>query len=122
MIPPNTGSISVGADGTVSVLASGSTTAQIVGQIQLASFINPAGLNSKGQNLYLATEASGDPFVGVPGENNLGLLNQGFLEQSNVRVVEEMVNLVEAQRAFEANSKAVQASDDLLNQAVNLRR
>lgn len=93
-----------------------------VGQIELANFVNPSGLNAIGDNLYLPTEKSGDAFFGKPGEDNFGTVAQGFLESSNVKLVEEMINLIVAQRAYEVNSKAIQASDEMLSMSNNLRR
>jgi flagellar basal-body rod protein FlgG len=121
-IPNDTVSITVGTDGTVSVLQAGSATPQQVGQIQLANFPNPAGLSGQGRSLWQRTTASGDPITGAPGEGGLGGLSQGVLEISNVSVVEEMVNLISGQRAYEVNSKAIQASDEMLQTAANLRR
>ncbi len=120
-IPPNATSITVGSDGTVSVTTPGQTAAQQVGTIQLALFPNPGGLNSVGQNLFLATTASGDPIVGTPGgSEGLGTIEQGYLEQSNVDVVEEFIQMILAQRSYEANSRVVQASDEMLQQLNNL--
>ena len=100
--------------GQVSVTVQGATAAQELGTLQLASFINPAGLEARGENLYVETGASGAPIVNEPGTNGLGQLSQGFVEAANVNVVEEMVNMVQAQRAYELNSKAVTASDQML--------
>ena len=100
----------------------GRTAAQLAGQIQLATFANPAGLNSIGRNLYLPTDASGDPTVGNPGgQEGMGTLLQGYIEQSNVSVVEEFINLIVAQRAYEANSKVVKAADEMYQMVNNLR-
>ncbi len=115
-------SISIGKDGTVSVLQAGNTASQQLGQIQLVNFPNPAGLSGRGGNLFQRTTASGDPITGAPGQGGLGGLSQGVLEISNVSVVEEMVNLISGQRAYEINSKAIQASDEMLQTAANLRR
>ncbi len=120
-VPPNATSVTVGSDGTVSVTTPGQTAAQQVGSIQLASFPNPGGLNSVGQNLFLATTASGDPIVGTPGgSEGLGTIEQGYLEQSNVDVVEEFVQMILAQRSYEASSRVVQAADEMLQQLNNL--
>ncbi len=101
----------------------GQTAAQQAGQIQLANFPNPAGLNSLGGNLYSPTDASGDATVGVPGgQEGLGTVMQGYTEQSNVSVVEEFINLIVAQRGYEANSKVVKAADDMYQQVNNLAR
>ncbi len=121
-IPAEAQGIVIGADGTVSVTQHGQTDAQQVGTLQIADFQNPAGLSAIGRNLLLPTTASGDPIAGTPGESGLGLLNQGFLEQSNVNVVEEMVNMIIAQRAYEVNSRAVRVADDMLQQVNNLVR
>lgn len=114
--------ISIASDGTVSVTKSGSTTAEQKGQIQLAKFLNPAGLSSKGRNLAVATAASGQPIVESAGVNGMGTVAQRYLEVSNVQVVDEMVNMITAQRAYEVNSKAIQTSDDMLNIANGLKR
>lgn len=122
-LPPEAQSITIATDGTVSYLLPGQTTAQQAGQIQLANFQNPAGLNSVGRNLYMATDASGDPTVANPGgQEGLGSLLQGYVEQSNVSVVEEFINLIVSQRAYEANSKVVKAADDMYQQVNNLTR
>jgi flagellar basal-body rod protein FlgG len=122
-IPQDAQSISIGADGTVSFTQPGQTTTSVAGQIQLANFQNPAGLNSLGRNLYLPTNASGDPIVGIPGgQEGLGSLLQGYIEQSNVSVVEEFVNLIVSQRAYEANSKVVKAADEMYQQMNNVTR
>ena len=112
-IPNTASSVTVGRDGTVSIeLAAGGS--QVIGQIQLARFVNPGGLESKGQNLMKETPASGTPQVLQPGVNGAGSLMQGTLEASNVNVVEEMVNMIETQRAYEINSKAISAVDGML--------
>ena len=113
-IPANTQSVTVAPDGTVSVVQAGVTAATQVGTIQLANFMNPAGLQALGQNHYAETAASGTPTTGTPGTNGLGTINQGYVETSNVNVVEEMVNMIQTQRAYEINSKAIQASDQML--------
>jgi flagellar basal-body rod protein FlgG len=113
-IPQDAVSVSVAGDGVVSVLVTGDDTPQEIGQIELARFMNPAGLEAKGRNLVIPTAASGEPILGTPGQDGLGMLNQGYLEMSNVEVVEEMVKMIVAQRAFEINSKAVQTSDQML--------
>ncbi|MBP7712416.1 MAG: flagellar basal-body rod protein FlgG [Gammaproteobacteria bacterium] len=113
-IPEQTQSVTIGADGTVSVLVSGESSPTEVGQLQLADFINPAGLQPMGENLFLETAASGDPQAGTPGEDGVGTLVQGSLESSNVNVVEELVNMIETQRAYEMNSKAIATTDEML--------
>ena len=113
-IPSSSRSITIGVDGVISVLPPGSTAPTQVGSLQLADFINPAGLQPIGNNLYLETAASGSPQVGTPGLNGLGTLLQGSLESSNVNVVEELVNMIETQRAYEMNSKAIATADQML--------
>jgi flagellar basal-body rod protein FlgG len=122
-IPNNATNVTIGSDGTVTVSLPGQTQAQQVGQIQLATFPNPGGLNSVGSNLFLPTTASGDPIVGVPGGSaGLGTLQQGMLEQSNVSLVNEFVQMILAQRSYEANSRAVSAADQMLQQLNSLGR
>jgi flagellar basal-body rod protein FlgG len=113
-IPANAQSVTIGSDGTVSIVVPGQATAQAVGQIQIASFVNPAGLEPKGQNIFGETAASGTANSGAPGQNGLGSLRQGFVETSNVNVVEELVAMIQTQRAYELNSKAIQTSDQML--------
>ncbi|MDD2366568.1 MAG: flagellar basal-body rod protein FlgG [Desulfuromonadaceae bacterium] len=119
---PGTTKINIGSDGTVSVQVAGQNATTSVGNIQLASFPNPSGLSSQGKNIYLPTDASGTATIGVPGQGGLGTVSQGMLEMSNVNVAEEMVNMIVGQRAYEINSKAVQASDEMLQTANNLKR
>lgn len=119
-IPSNATSVTIGKDGTVSVLQSGSTAVTQVGTLQLAGFINSAGLQSLGENLFQETAASGAPSANTPGTNGLGYLNQSYVETSNVNVVEEMVNMIQAQRAYEINSKAVTVSDQMLQKLTQL--
>jgi flagellar basal-body rod protein FlgG len=122
-IPTGATSITVGSDGTVSVTLAGQTAAQQVGQLQLALFNNPGGLNSTGSNLLLQTTASGDPVVGAPGgSEGLGSIIQGMLEQSNVSVVDEFVNMIVAQRSYEASSRVVNAADQMMQTINNLGR
>lgn len=122
-VPEDHEQITVNSDGTVSVKVPGQSAETNVGQIQLARFINPAGLDARlGRNLLLETEASGPPVLGQPGEEGIGFLEQGFLENSNVQVVEEIIQLIIAQRAYEASSKVVQTSDEMLQTANNVRR
>ena len=113
-IPNTAQSVTIGQDGTVSIALAGQSATQIQGQLQLATFVNPAGLEPRGQNLYAETTASGTPTSGAPGANGLGTLRQGFVETSNVNVVEELVSMIQTQRAYELNSKAIQASDQML--------
>jgi len=121
-IPAEATQIAIGADGTVSVSLPGQTQPQEVGQVQLAKFLNPAGLSSLGKNLLAPTGASGEPITGTPGRDGFGTLAQGMVEMSNVRIVDEMVNMIVAQRAYEVNSKSIQTADDMLQIANNLRR
>ena len=113
-IPAQAQSITVGNDGAVSVTLPGQTAPQQVGQIQLAGFINPGGLDPKGENLFAESASSGAPAAGAPGANGLGQLTQGAVETSNVNVVEELVTMIQTQRAYEINSKAVKTSDEML--------
>jgi len=118
-IPADAMSISIAKDGTVSVTQPGNVVTQ-QGPIQLTNFINPAGLQSMGDNLYLETVSSGTPNASNPGLNGLGTLQQGFVETSNVNVVEELINMIQAQRAYEINSRSIQASDQMLQRLVQL--
>jgi len=121
-VPTDSTSISVGTDGTVSAMQAGQSEPTEIGMIQLVRFVNPAGLQSIGRNLELETSASGQPITGTAGESGFGTIAQGFLEMSNVSVVEEMVNMIVAQRAYEINSKAIQTADEMLQIANNVRR
>jgi flagellar basal-body rod protein FlgG len=114
VVPANAQSVTIAGDGTVSAQLPGQASAQVIGQLQLASFVNAAGLDPKGQNLFAETAASGTPNAGVPGTDGLGQLQQGFVETSNVNVVEELVAMIQTQRAYELNSKAIQTSDQML--------
>ena len=120
-VPPEATHISIGVDGTVSAAVEGSAEEVQVGQIELATFTNPDGLLSLGHNLFGETAASGQPFFGMPGENGVGILSQGMLELSNVKVVEEMVDLISGQRAYEVNTRVIRAADEMLQQTVNMR-
>jgi len=113
-IPQGTQSITIGSDGTVTAQLPGQATPAQIGSLQLTDFVNAAGLMPKGENLYVETAASGTPQTGTPGLNGIGSLAQGALEGSNVNVVEELVNMIETQRAYEMNSKAISASDQML--------
>ena len=113
-VPSNAASLTIGSNGAVSITTPGIAEPQQIGQIQLADFINPAGLQPVGENLFLETTASGSPIVANPGNNNTGTLIQGALEGSNVNVVEELVNMIETQRAYEMNSKAISTMDQML--------
>jgi flagellar basal-body rod protein FlgG len=121
-VPPNATSISISKEGIVSVSLAGQTAAQQIGTIELATFQNPAGLLALGGNLFAATTASGDPTTAVPGTDGIGTTAQGFLEESNVSVVEEMVNMILGQRAYEANSRVIKAADEMLSQVNNMGR
>jgi flagellar basal-body rod protein FlgG len=122
-VPQNALSLTISADGTVSYTLPGQTAAQQAGQIQLANFPNPSGLNSLGGSLYQQTDASGAPVIGPPGgQDGMGTLLQGYVEQSNVSIVQEFVNLIVSQRAYEANSKVVKAADDMYQQVNNLKQ
>ena len=122
-IPPAAQSVNIGTDGTVSYTLPGQTAAQVAGQITLATFQNPAGLNSIGQSLYLPTDASGAAVIGPPGSTDgTGTILQGYVEQSNVSIVDEFINLISSQRAYEANSKVVKAADDMYSQVNNLTK
>jgi len=118
-IPEGAQSISVAADGTVSVVIPGSSIATQVGNLQVTDFINPAGLQPLGKNLFAETASSGTPSAGNPGLNGLGTIMQGFIESSNVNVVEELVNMIETQRAYEINSRAISTSDQMLQFMTN---
>ncbi|MFW5769961.1 MAG: flagellar hook-basal body complex protein, partial [Spirochaetota bacterium] len=115
-------SISISQDGRVTVKIVGDDDPIEVGQLEVARFVNPAGLQSIGGNLFKTTPASGDEIAGQPGMNGMAKTHQGFLEMSNVKVVEEMVNMIAAQRAYEINSKAIQSSDSMLGTAIGLKR
>jgi flagellar basal-body rod protein FlgG len=119
-IPPNSQSITIGRDGTVSVTTPESTVPVQVGTVQIATFINPAGLQSVGENLYIETASSGTPNTTNPGADGAGVLNQGYVETSNVNVVEELVNMIQTQRAYEINSKSVQTSDQMLQRLTQI--
>jgi flagellar basal-body rod protein FlgG len=119
-IPQNATAVQIGSDGTVTAQVPGSTTPQNLGQLTLARFVNNAGLAPQGDNLFLQTAASGPPIVTQPGLNGAGTLQDGYLESSNVQIVNEIVNMIVAQRAYEANSKAIGAADQMLQTAVNI--
>ena len=121
-IPADATQLAIGIDGTVSVLQPGAQEMQQVGQIEIVNFINPAGLHSSGDNLFLETGASGAPIIGIAGQDGLGQIKQGFVEMSNVQLVEEMTELITGQRAYEANSKAITTSDAMLQTTNELKR
>ncbi|MBN2964782.1 flagellar basal-body rod protein FlgG [Sulfurospirillum sp. T05] len=122
VVPEDATQISIGVDGTVSVLQAGDTQMNEIGQVEIANFINPAGLHSLGDNNFINTNASGDAILGVPGLNGFGQVRQGFVEMSNVQLVEEMTDLITGQRAYEANSKAIVTSDEMLQTVNQLKR
>ena len=121
-VPADAIAIAIGTDGTLSVLLAGENQPTEIGNIELAQFINPAGLKNIGRNLYIPSASSGDATTGTPGEDGYGTIAQGYLELSNVSVVDEMVNMIVAQRAYETNSKTIQASDEMLQTATGLKR
>jgi flagellar basal-body rod protein FlgG len=121
-IPNNATSVAIKPDGTVWVTVPNQSAPQQLGQIELVTFPNLTGLKSNGKSLYSETDASGAPILGKPGENGLGTILQGALEMSNVSVMQEMVGLITGQRAYEANSKVIQAADEMLQMANNVRR
>lgn len=118
-IPSDTQSITIGQDGVVSVITGNDTSPTQIGNIQLADFVNPAGLQPEGNNLFTETASSGSPLVGTPGLNGLGNLESGSVETSNVNVVEELVNMIETQRAYEMNSKVISTTDQMLQYVGN---
>ncbi len=121
-VPQNSLGINITSQGIVAVKLPNQVDLEVIGQIETADFINPAGLKALGRNLFIPTGSSGDPVTGIPGTQEFGEIEQGFIEMSNVKVVEEMVNMIVAQRAYEANSKSIQTSDSMLQIANNLRR
>lgn len=122
-LPPDAVSVSVAQDGTVAVMVAGNDTdPQILGQLELARFQNPGGLSQDGGNLLRATPNSGAPLLGIPGDLGFGMVQQGFLEKSNVQVVSELVNMITAQRAYELNSRSIQTADDMLQTVNTIRR
>jgi flagellar basal-body rod protein FlgG len=121
-VPPETQQIIIAKNGEVSVKIPGQAAPQVLGQFTAVRFPNNAGLKSIGQNLYVETQSSGSPLQGIFNENGFGRVSQGFLESSNVSVVEQVVNMITAQRAYEASSKGVNSADEMLSQAINLKR
>lgn len=121
VVPQNVMSVTVASDGTVAATVAGQAEPVQIGRIELARFLNPAGLKAIGRNLYTPTGASGQVTIGVAGQNGIGALSQGFLEGSNVKIVEEMIDLISTQRAYETNSKVIQAADEMLRSTTNLR-
>lgn len=122
VIPDDATAVSIGTDGTISVVQAGQTQATQIGQILLTNFINPAGLHSMGDNLYIETDSSGQPVDDTPGTNGLGVLRQGFVELSNVQLVVELTDLITGQRAYDANSKVITTSDEMLQTVNQLKR
>lgn len=120
VVPPEAINVTIGQNGVVSAITVDDPNPQVIGQIELVEFINPAGLDSRGQNLFAQTAASGEPNQGLPGTDGKGLLSQGFVETSNVNVVEELVNMIQTQRAYEINSKAITTSDQMLARLTQL--
>lgn len=120
VVPPEAINVTIGQNGVVSAITIDDPNPQVIGQIELVEFINPAGLDSRGQNLFAQTAASGEPNQGLPGTDGKGLLSQGFVETSNVNVVEELVNMIQTQRAYEINSKAITTSDQMLARLTQL--
>jgi flagellar basal-body rod protein FlgG len=114
VVPPNATSVTIGSDGTITAMLAGQQNATQIGQVQLATFMNSAGLDPRGQNVFLETDASGTPTLATPGLNGAGMVQQGYVETSNVNVVEELVAMIQTQRAYEINSKAIQTSDQML--------
>ncbi|OGR01195.1 MAG: flagellar basal-body rod protein FlgG [Deltaproteobacteria bacterium RIFOXYA12_FULL_61_11] len=121
IIPNDAVKVNIGDDGTVTVLSSDTNTELNVGRIELVNFINPSGLQAEGKNLYAPTEASGQPITGIPGNDGLGTLAQGFVESANVNVAEELINMILAQRAYEISSKVIQTSDQMIQNSNVLR-
>jgi flagellar basal-body rod protein FlgG len=121
-IPADQTGITIGSDGTVTVMQAGQSQAQQVGKIELAMFQNPSGLQNLGGSLFSPTQASGEAVTGTPGESGIGTILQGYVEQSNVSVVEEMVNMIVSQRAYEANSKVIRTADEMFTEANNVIR
>jgi flagellar basal-body rod protein FlgG len=119
-VPPEAQSISIAADGTVTATLAGEAEPVELGKIELATFANPAGLQAQGRNLFVETQASGTAITGAPGENGIGTLSQGTLELSNVKVVEEMIDLISGQRAYEVNARVIKAADEMLQRTANL--
>jgi flagellar basal-body rod protein FlgG len=122
VIPTEAKNITIGSDGTVSVTMAGQTTTTTLGTMQLSQFVNSGGLLSVGRNLFTPTAASGAAVVGTPGATGFGTISQGFLELANVKVVDEMVAMITSQRAYEANSKAIQTADEMLSISNSIRR
>ncbi len=121
VVPPDAKTVTVGADGIITASIDGEAEPIDIGQIEVANFTNPAGLQAEGKTLFTETAASGTPIIGIPGAEGAGSLQQGMLEMSNVKVVEEMIDLISGQRAYEVNSRVVQAADEMLQQTANLR-
>ncbi len=121
VVPPDVEGLTIAADGTVTAMVSGDTTPVELGQLSLATFVNPGGLQALGHNLYIPSPASGEPMLGRPGEQGRGTLLQGSVEQANVNIVEEMIGLISAQRAYEINSKVISSADEMMQSASRLK-
>jgi flagellar basal-body rod protein FlgG len=122
VIPSDATNVSIGADGTVTVIQPGQTQATQIGQITTTNFVNPAGLHAMGDNLFIETDSSGQAVEGTPGLDGLGVLRQGFVEQSNVELVVELTDLITGQRAYDSNSKVITTSDEMLQTVNQLKR
>lgn len=121
-IPSDATSVMISPEGRVSVMTQGTVDPTEIGQIELARFVNPAGLLNDGGNVYTQSVSSGDPLTATPGSDGTGILEQGYLESSNVKIVNEMINLITAQRGYELNSRAIRTADDMINIATQLKR
>ena len=121
-VPPDATNITIGTDGVITAVQPGQTQATQIGQLELTNFVNPAGLHSMGDNLYIETDSSGQPVDGIPGVDGLGILRQGFVELSNVELVVELTDLITGQRAYDSNSKVITTSDEMLQTTNNLKR
>jgi flagellar basal-body rod protein FlgG len=121
-VPEGAQEISISAEGQVAVKLQGETTSSDIGQLEIARFINPAGLEAQGDNLYALSDASGEPIINNPGEEGAGTIRQGYVEASNVQIVDEMVNMISAQRAYEIISKSIQVSEEMMTTVSNLKR
>jgi flagellar basal-body rod protein FlgG len=122
VLPEDTTDVSISSDGIISVVQAGQVEANQIGQLEIANFVNPAGLHAMGNNLFINTDSSGDPILAVPGTNGTGEVRQGFVEMSNVQLVVELTDLITGQRAYEANSKAITTSDEMLQTVNGLKR
>jgi flagellar basal-body rod protein FlgG len=121
IIPSDAQGVTIGADGTISAMINGQAAPAEIGQLTIAQFVNPGGLHAQGRNLFVQTAASGEPQVGAPGSDGRGALLQGALERANVDVVEEMIGMISAQRAYEVNTKVVTTADEMLRSATQMK-